>query len=420
MKILIIAHGKGMGGAQISTLEFIKILRDDIEIIMLTDKQANTKFLHELKDMGIRTYTEKFPKISSSLKTELTKQQPDVIWVSDQAYLMGYKVKKLLNKPLVYHLRDYSLVCPRYISYFGKGDTCYYHCSIDKILKCRKNFLYEYTNIKKSNVNPLFSLGWTYKGISDYLTWKVVSSKTVKIADGFIAVSHAARKLYLLHDKRFQQKKIGVVYNPTTLPRKIVQYSVSNHTPSSSIIYVLPHRREVILGKSFFQASNEIIKGAYILLNALRILKEEHNLTLPIKIVNPSTNLVIYAKKLGVSSMVHTYKFLPHEKLLKLISESAICTMPSLWPEPFGRVALEANLLGVPVIASNIGGLPEIVINRHTGVLSNPGDPSDLADKIAYAINKHWNRHKIHSITEKRFNNRIIKRQFIAYLEELM
>jgi len=44
---------------------------------------------------------------------------------------------------------------------------------------------------------------------------------------------------------------------------------------------------------------------------------------------------------------------------------------PSLWPEPFGRVALEAISQGTPVISSNKGGLPEIIQKKY-GVSVNP------------------------------------------------
>jgi glycosyltransferase involved in cell wall biosynthesis len=50
--------------------------------------------------------------------------------------------------------------------------------------------------------------------------------------------------------------------------------------------------------------------------------------------------------------------------------------------EAFGRVALEAMLLGKPVVASNAGGLPEIVRDGSTGFLYEPRNPKDLADKV--------------------------------------
>lgn len=58
-------------------------------------------------------------------------------------------------------------------------------------------------------------------------------------------------------------------------------------------------------------------------------------------------------------------------------------TVPSQ-PEPFGGVILEAMAAGLPVIASDIGGMGEIVVDGETGFLVPPADPQALADKVAY------------------------------------
>jgi glycosyltransferase involved in cell wall biosynthesis len=58
-----------------------------------------------------------------------------------------------------------------------------------------------------------------------------------------------------------------------------------------------------------------------------------------------------------------------------------LVVMPSL-RESFGIVALEAMAMKVPVIASRIGGLAEIVVNEKTGFLVPPGDADALAEAI--------------------------------------
>lgn len=55
-----------------------------------------------------------------------------------------------------------------------------------------------------------------------------------------------------------------------------------------------------------------------------------------------------------------------------------IVTVPSTEPEPFGLVTLEAMLSKKPVIASNHGGLSEIVVDNHTGFLFSPNNSKDL------------------------------------------
>lgn len=62
--------------------------------------------------------------------------------------------------------------------------------------------------------------------------------------------------------------------------------------------------------------------------------------------------------------------------------QARFVVVPSRWFEPFGLVTAEAMAYGIPVIASRIGGLPELVDDGITGLLFDPGNASDLADKM--------------------------------------
>jgi glycosyltransferase involved in cell wall biosynthesis len=55
----------------------------------------------------------------------------------------------------------------------------------------------------------------------------------------------------------------------------------------------------------------------------------------------------------------------------------------SIAPEPFGRVLLEGMALGKPLVASNGGAVPEIVVDRETGLVFEPGNAEELADRVA-------------------------------------
>lgn len=68
-----------------------------------------------------------------------------------------------------------------------------------------------------------------------------------------------------------------------------------------------------------------------------------------------------------------------------LLSKSYMVVMPSLY-EPFGMPAAEAGAALRPVVASNTGGLAEIVIDGYNGFLARPGDPVDLAEKIIWLL----------------------------------
>lgn len=63
-----------------------------------------------------------------------------------------------------------------------------------------------------------------------------------------------------------------------------------------------------------------------------------------------------------------------------------ILAVPSLYPEPFGRVAVEAQAIAIPVIASLAGGLPETFVAGTTGIGVDPGDADGLAGAILALI----------------------------------
>ena len=63
----------------------------------------------------------------------------------------------------------------------------------------------------------------------------------------------------------------------------------------------------------------------------------------------------------------------------ELFEQIDVLAVPSLWREPFGRIVIEANAWGIPVVASRRGGLPEIVDDGVTGYLFDPGHQGELA-----------------------------------------
>jgi glycosyltransferase involved in cell wall biosynthesis len=67
-----------------------------------------------------------------------------------------------------------------------------------------------------------------------------------------------------------------------------------------------------------------------------------------------------------------------HRDVMAAWGHARLGIVPSLWPEPFGLVAVEAMCSGIPVVASRIGGLPEIVVDGVTGILVTPGDTTEL------------------------------------------
>jgi glycosyltransferase involved in cell wall biosynthesis len=67
-----------------------------------------------------------------------------------------------------------------------------------------------------------------------------------------------------------------------------------------------------------------------------------------------------------------------------------ICSC-SIEPETFGRVSVEAQSMQLPIIASNIGGSKETIIDGKTGYLFNNKDSNSLADSIVMVMQKDYN-----------------------------
>jgi glycogen(starch) synthase len=87
----------------------------------------------------------------------------------------------------------------------------------------------------------------------------------------------------------------------------------------------------------------------------------------------------------GVSDIVQLAGFVPDVELRALLREAACVVIPSLY-EPFGIVALEGMAAGAPTIVARTGGLAEIVEGTGAGVLFEPGNHHELADRIAEVV----------------------------------
>ncbi|HET9173158.1 MAG TPA: glycosyltransferase, partial [Actinospica sp.] len=72
----------------------------------------------------------------------------------------------------------------------------------------------------------------------------------------------------------------------------------------------------------------------------------------------------------------------PSPKVMSAWKHSSIGIVPSVWEEPMGQVAVEAMLAERPVVASDVGGLKDIVVDDQTGIRVPPRDPAALAEAV--------------------------------------
>ena len=126
-------------------------------------------------------------------------------------------------------------------------------------------------------------------------------------------------------------------------------------------------------------------KGQEKFIEALNILVEDFNNTnFQAVILGSDQGRKVYKKKL--ISLMQRYnlnqkiKFIQHcEEMPLAYSLADIVVSASVEPEAFGRVAVEAQAMGKPIVASNLGGSKETILNKKTGFLYKHDDPRELA-----------------------------------------
>lgn len=108
---------------------------------------------------------------------------------------------------------------------------------------------------------------------------------------------------------------------------------------------------------------------------------------IPLKVVGdgPLKDEVKDLGERGRSGWVEVLGWQDNRQILQLLKRARALIFPSEWYETFGRVAIEAFSCGVPVVASRLGAMSEVVRDGHTGLHFNPGDAGDLAEKILWA-----------------------------------
>ncbi len=85
---------------------------------------------------------------------------------------------------------------------------------------------------------------------------------------------------------------------------------------------------------------------------------------------------------LGISKNVNFLGKIPQDKTKELISDSTIVTVPSDWPDNLPTVCIEAMSQGRPLVGTNVGGIPEMIVDGKNGFLINPAKPPELAEAI--------------------------------------
>lgn len=106
-------------------------------------------------------------------------------------------------------------------------------------------------------------------------------------------------------------------------------------------------------------------------------------------------DLMNLSESLAIKDRVNFYGFIEHHLIPEYLGSMDIFVIPSIVPETFGVAAVEAAAMEIPVVASNIGGLPEVVLNRKTGYLVEPRNVEELCKALEELIENKEKRLKM-------------------------
>jgi alpha-maltose-1-phosphate synthase len=212
-------------------------------------------------------------------------------------------------------------------------------------------------------------------------------------ADGVIAVSramkHDVQALYGVEPDRVRIIHNGIdpdEYQPREDPATLRRLDVDPDLPI--VLFVGRITRQ---------------KGILHLVRAIRLLDAGVQVVLCAgapdtdDIGREMASLVADAKRDSAARIVWIPEMLPRQDLIAIYSHAAVFVCPSVY-EPFGIINLEAMACATPVVASAVGGIPEIVVPGETGLLvpfeahgggsAEPADPESFTRALAHAINE--------------------------------
>jgi glycosyltransferase involved in cell wall biosynthesis len=182
------------------------------------------------------------------------------------------------------------------------------------------------------------------------------------IARARLVISPSQALLDVVHrENKNQFKQTAVIPLPLD-PRLLENDRATNHEPKSPLGVL-------------FAARNDHVKGAGVLLKAIPLVRRRFpNVQFEICGMKPES---VTFKQEGV----RFHAFLPKEELLSYYRQADLCVVPSLW-ESSPNSVYEAMAAGKAIVASDVGGIPELVVHGETGLLVPPSDPARLADAI--------------------------------------
>jgi glycosyltransferase involved in cell wall biosynthesis len=246
-------------------------------------------------------------------------------------------------------LHDYGLCCPKWTLIYKDS-----FCSGPALGKC-------------------IDCTWDYygaaKGITTVLSNRMMTRLEHAAVDRFVPVSQAVAS--------------GSALEQSGAPFEIIPNFIPDTRPAPTID-IDAYTSQLPDGEFLlFVGGLSLHKGVDILLRAYATLPP--SITLPLVLIGYEVSGFSFAA-LPLPDNTLVLQHWPNEAVLAAWQRCTIALVPSNWPEPCPTVAMEAMEAGRPVIASRIGGLPDIVADGQTGMLVPPGDADALRQAIQHLV----------------------------------
>jgi glycosyltransferase involved in cell wall biosynthesis len=409
MKLLVINNGLWPSGAQITANEFLQSIKGRVKIKILSCRGA--KYVLNLS--GVEVYKLPCRKIGNlpmmNLNTVAQKfvEWADIVWIATSELALAPKVKALKKVPIVAHLHSYELLCPLMWLSYGFKEVCDDNCSLSKIVICKLRIYREMASLDiipgiRKVIDPGIHL---VKGPFEYARWKQLIEGILDSIDAYIAVSNALWKIHINHIPELAEKPSAVIYNPVTEP----------------LNYIRPDPGEPYSDYILYASGPSLHKGPHLLLKAWSEVQREFR-NMKLYMVGCKNSWVEkFASKMGLSGVVFMERLPPTIYYYLLMYKAKAVVMPSIAPESFGRIPVEANRLGVPAIVSSSGGLPEVVEDGVTGYIFKSGNSSELSEKIIRLLaNMNFDRITVMENSNRRLNAQRQIEELIKFFKKML
>jgi len=202
-----------------------------------------------------------------------------------------------------------------------------------------------------------------------YLPDETIRSSVVAIAD--------FTRQYLIESCEIPPDLVTLIYQGTDVRR----FRSTEETQTEAVRrYPLPQDAAPILGCI---GSFERRKGQPVLFEAMSKLLSGPLPDVHLMLVGDGPDEALLREKVETMGLDERVRFFPFTPEPKYVFERIdVTVLPSLYKEGLPNVLLESMAMQVPVVASNLGGVPEVVLEGETGYTVEPGDSDQLADAI--------------------------------------